>query len=98
MGEKIKDSGQAFLEYVLMIGFIAGLFMFFYRNLGNELNVSGTLIQAINGRFVYAYRHALDGNKVEDYPVNYTSPSHDSYVQEQGGTRFFGPAQKYPDQ
>lgn len=95
--KKINQTGQATVEYILMLAVVMGFVFYVFNHPGVKdfLASDGALFGKLKNTIQYSYRHAMGGVVSERYPANYSEASHPSYV---GGTetRFFGPAQEYP--
>lgn len=85
------------IEYLLLMLVVVTTLVSIYNSDAAQdiLSREGSIAQAFKKRMVYSYRHALPGAKKENYPIDYTNVSHDSY-RSKGGSRFFGPNSPYP--
>ncbi len=95
-----KESGQTFIEYLLLtLVLVSVIFGIVRSDLFRDIvDYDGELMQGFYKRMRYSYRHALPGNKKVPKVPTYTSPTHDSYFNEETGqSRFFAPNQGYPE-
>jgi len=94
----VTNKGQAAIEYILMMLVIALMVSSFYSVYNEKFGKDGDVLSFINQRMKYSYRHAIFGSEDEDYnTINYDAGrEHKSYVGDNGQTRFFGPAARYP--
>ena len=88
---KISNSGQALMEYILLISVISMMFISILKSdqfqdvFGDEAN----FFKQMRIKLAYEYRHSISREKNKlDTTNNSYSGSHESYVKN-GSTRFF---------
>lgn len=89
---KIKQSGQSTVEYILLFAVVAVLanFVFQSEQFRSLFGDEGRFANVFKRQMEYSYRHGLEGSTPFTTP-NYRNADHDSYK-----GRFFGAIEPYP--
>ena len=88
------EEGQSIIEYLMLMAVIVSLSAVIYRSstFKNYMGDNSLFFRALRDRMQFSYQYALPGSG----KVNSSyGQDHKSYV-ENGETRFFTPAEKYP--
>lgn len=94
----INSFGQTTIEYILLLSVVMVIILTVMNNpLVQRFTAKGNFIKEITILMQFSYRHSRSGNTNEKYPPDYSKPDHVSYSQNNGESRFFGPASSYPD-
>ena len=93
-----QQKGQTMVEYILLLSVVAGIVLTFYRsNLFQKyFGRQGLVGQTIKTRTEFAYRHGYMGQEDTFPKGSRDGASHPTYADPAGGSRFFGPKEKYP--
>ncbi len=93
-----QQKGQTLVEYMLLLSVVAMIVLTFYKSklfqkyFGNR----GMIGQTIKTRSEFAYRHGYMGTE-DTFPKGSRNGAiHPTYDDPAGGSRFFGPKDKYP--
>jgi hypothetical protein len=98
----LKNSGQALVEYLLLLVVIVSVVIAFFKSqiFLNYFGANGTLADGFKKEIEYSYRHASRGRAALGDPQNqilYSNGSHPSFWNAAKGTsHFFGPREPYP--
>ncbi|MFL5783810.1 MAG: hypothetical protein ACJ76H_04310 [Bacteriovoracaceae bacterium] len=93
-----QQKGQTLVEYILLLSVVVGIVLTFYRSklfqkyFGNK----GMIGQTIKTRTEFAYRHGYMGTNDPQPKGSREGSTHPTYADPTGGSRFFGPKDKYP--
>lgn len=93
-----QQKGQTLVEYMLLLSVVAVIVLTFYKSklfqkyFGNR----GLIGQTIKTRSEFAYRHGYMGTEDTFAKGSRDGASHPTYADPAGGSRFFGPKEKYP--
>jgi hypothetical protein len=93
-----QQKGQTLVEYMLLLSVVAMIVLTFYKSklfqkyFGNR----GLIGQTIKTRSEFAYRHGFMGTEDTFPKGSRDGANHPTYADPQGGSRFFGPKEKYP--
>lgn len=93
-----QQKGQTLVEYMLLLSVVAMIVLTFYKSklfqkyFGNR----GLIGQTIKTRSEFAYRHGYMGTEDTFPKGSRDGANHPTYADPAGGSRFFGPKEKYP--
>lgn len=93
-----QQKGQTLVEYMLLLSVVAMIVLTFYKSklfqryFGNQ----GLIGKTIKSRSEFAYRHAYMGAEDTFPKGSRDGASHPTYADPAGGSRFFGPKERYP--
>jgi hypothetical protein len=93
-----QQKGQTLVEYMLLLSVVAMIVLTFYKSklfqkyFGNR----GLIGQTIKTRSEFAYRHGYMGTEDTFPKGSRNGGSHPTYADPAGGSRFFGPKERYP--
>lgn len=100
MAVKRRQKGQTMVEYMLLLSVVAGILLAFYKSnlFKRYFGRDGSVGQTIKARTEFAYRHGYMGSEDTFPKGSRDGASHPTYADPNGGSRFFGPRDKYPAQ
>lgn len=93
-----QQKGQTLVEYMLLLSVVAMIVLTFYKSklfqkyFGNQ----GLIGQTIKARSEFAYRHGYMGAEDTFPKGSRDGATHPTYADPAGGSRFFGPKERYP--
>ncbi len=93
-----QQKGQTMVEYILLLSVVAMIVLTFYKSklfqkyFGNR----GIIGQSIKSQSEFSYRHGYMGVQDPHPKASRDGATHPTYADPAGGSRFFGPREKYP--
>lgn len=93
-----RQKGQTVVEYILLLSVIAGIVLAFYKSklFQKYFGNTGIVGQTIKKRSEFAYRHGYMGTEDTHPKDSRDGASHPTFADPSGGSRFFGPKERYP--